>query len=73
MKNFENKLTPSELRLAKKLFDSWMKKGISSGNAEKLCNSIKMKCTPTTLITLHKRGLLEEKEGYYRIKYEVFE
>ena len=70
---YENKLTPSELRLAKKLFGAWMEQNISGGNAEDLCFSIKMKCNKRTLETLTKRGLLEKAGEYYKIKYEVFE
>lgn len=73
MKEFKNKLTPSELRLAKKLFEAWMEQNISGGNAEDLCFSIKMKCNKRTLETLTKRGLLEKIGEYYKIKYEVFE
>ena len=70
---YKNKLTPSELRLAKKLFEAWMEKGISGGNAETLCFSIKMKCNKRTLETLTKRGLLEKVGEYYKIKYGVLE
>ena len=70
---YENKLTPSELRLTKKLFGAWMEKNISGGNAEDLCFSIKMKCNKRTLETLTKRGLLKKTGEYYTIKYEVLE
>jgi len=70
-KDFTCKLSPGEKKFARTLYSRWTKKEVISGHKDDLCKI--GGCKPIALKTLTKRGLLEEKGGYYIIISQKFE